>query len=86
MLEDTHNRTVRSCAWSPNGKLLATASFDATTAVWEYKGGDFECVATLELSLLSLTRIRIGATTSWFPRCGWMLTLVLWACRGTRTR
>ncbi|XP_002461761.1 protein CIA1 [Sorghum bicolor] len=48
VLEDTHNRTVRSCAWSPNGKMLATGSFDATTAVWEYKGGDFECVATLE--------------------------------------
>ncbi|PUZ68988.1 hypothetical protein GQ55_2G072600 [Panicum hallii var. hallii] len=48
VLEDTHNRTVRSCAWSPDGRLLATASFDATTAVWEYNGGDFECVATLE--------------------------------------
>lgn len=58
MLEDTHNRTVRSCAWSPDGKLLATASFDATTAVWEYNGGDFECVATLEVraKLLSLTQ------------------------------
>ncbi|OEL20522.1 Protein CIA1 [Dichanthelium oligosanthes] len=48
VLEDTHNRTVRSCAWSPDGRLLATASFDATTAVWEYNSGDFECVATLE--------------------------------------
>ncbi|OAY66106.1 Protein CIA1 [Ananas comosus] len=48
VLEDAHNRTVRSCAWSPNGKLLATASFDSTIAIWEYIGNDFECVATLE--------------------------------------
>ena len=54
VLEDTHNRTVRSCAWSPDGRLLATASFDATTAVWEYNGADFECVATLEVSSLGL--------------------------------
>lgn len=49
VLEETHTRTVRSCAWSPSGRLLATASFDATTAIWENVGGDFECVSTLEV-------------------------------------
>ena len=49
VLEKTHTRTVRSCAWSPSGNLLATASFDATTAIWENVGGDFECVSTLEV-------------------------------------
>lgn len=49
-IEDTHTRTVRSCSWSPSGKILATASFDATTALWEQFGDDFECLSTLEVS------------------------------------
>lgn len=48
VLEETHTRTVRSCSWSPSGNMLATASFDATTAIWENIGGDFECVSTLQ--------------------------------------
>ena len=32
----------------PPGRLLATASFDASTAVWAQQGGEWECVAVVE--------------------------------------
>ncbi|KAF5345161.1 hypothetical protein D9758_009649 [Tetrapyrgos nigripes] len=49
-----HTKTVRALAWSPSGKNLATASFDANVGVWEQEEdedgqpGEWECVGTLE--------------------------------------
>jgi len=33
-LEDSHTKTVRCAAWSPDGALLLTVSFDARAALW----------------------------------------------------
>jgi WD40 repeat protein len=52
-----HRKTVRSIAWAPSGKTLATASFDSTVSIWERSPGDeeegeelgdWECISTLE--------------------------------------
>ncbi|KAI8848951.1 WD40-repeat-containing domain protein [Chytridium lagenaria] len=48
VLDDAHKRTIRSVAFAPNGKSMASSSFDATTAIWERTGTAYECTATLE--------------------------------------
>lgn len=39
-IETEHKRTIRSLAWAPSGKTLATGSFDSTVAIWEELDGD----------------------------------------------
>ncbi|KAG7017455.1 Protein CIA1 [Cucurbita argyrosperma subsp. argyrosperma] len=78
VLEETHTRTVRSCAWSPNGKLLATASFDATTAIWENIGGDYECVSTLEGHENEIKSVSWNASGSLLATCSRDRTVWIW--------
>ena len=39
-IQTSHKRTVRSIAWAPSGRTLATASFDSTVGVWEEVNAD----------------------------------------------
>lgn len=47
-IDHEHSKTVRSAAFSPNGKLLALASFDAKISIWQVFKDTFEYVTILE--------------------------------------
>ncbi|KJE93430.1 WD repeat domain-containing protein [Capsaspora owczarzaki ATCC 30864] len=48
VLEEAHSRTVRAVAWSPDGRSIASGSFDFTVCIWDKSSGEFDCTATLE--------------------------------------
>lgn len=50
-IEDVQARTIRCCEWSPNSKMIASASFDGTVIIWATQDKTFKFwdqVASLE--------------------------------------
>lgn len=78
VLEEMHKRTVRFCDWSPDGRLLATASFDGTTAVWENVGGEFECVASLEGHENEVKSVSWNSSGTLLTTCGRDKSVWIW--------
>jgi WD40 repeat protein len=84
-----HTKTVRSIAWAPSGKTLATGSFDSNVGIWEPEdtsdsenaGGsaaDWECVTLLEGHETECKSVGYSSSGTLLASCSRDKTVWIW--------
>lgn len=76
--EEEHDRTIRAVSWSPDGRCLATASFDASTAIWRIQDNAWELVATLEGHENEVKSVAWAPTGTMIATCGRDRSVWIW--------
>ncbi|XP_063711219.1 probable cytosolic iron-sulfur protein assembly protein CIAO1 homolog [Symsagittifera roscoffensis] len=80
VLQDAHNRTVRSTAWAPGSTKLASASFDGTVCVWsrDETSDNLEVVATIEGHENEVKSVSWNCSGNLLATCGRDKTVWIW--------
>lgn len=71
--DDAQTRTLRCCEWSPDGRMIASASFDGTVVVWESRGAGmlyWEQIASLEGHENEVKCVAWSPCGKWLATCG----------------
>jgi cytosolic iron-sulfur protein assembly protein CIAO1 len=72
-LEEGHSRTIRCCEWSPDGLMLASASFDGKVVIWESQDRNvthWDQIASLEGHDNEVKSVAWSHSGVWLATCG----------------
>lgn len=72
-LEEGQSRTIRSIEWSPDGRIIASASFDGTVVLWQTLGvgmKKWEQIASLEGHDSEVKSVGWSTDGSFLATCG----------------
>ena len=78
LIDNAHTRTIRSLAYAPNGKWLASGSFDGQTLIWDITSDDPECLASLEGHENEVKSVAWSASGSLLATCGRDKSVWIW--------
>jgi len=80
VLQDAHNRTIRSTAWAPGSTKLASASFDGTVCIWtrDESTDTLEVVATIEGHENEVKSVSWNCSGNLLATCGRDKTVWIW--------
>lgn len=77
--DENHQRSIRDIAWSPCGKYVLLASFDAQVTLWEAKGnGSFECVSVVEGHENEVKSVAWSPSGKYFASSGRDKNVMIW--------
>jgi len=81
--EEVHSRTVRSIAFSPDNKFIASSSFDSTTAIWmKNEENAYEYIASLEGHENEVKSVAWSASGSLVATCSRDKSVWIWEVEG----
>lgn len=76
--ESSHQKTIRDAAWSPCGRYVLLASFDATVTLWEVKNSDFEMLSVVEGHENEVKSVAWSPSGKYFSSCGRDKNVMIW--------